>query len=405
MIPVAGAHGGAGTLPMFLFVGQSYFGWNSNNGRFLNEIVDNPTLMLDGPNGVFGAGSMCDGVCYSDLVPARDHTPIAQSPVTPFLYHYALRASQQGLSPQCVGHAEARSNGSVEHLLPAWHHLHQDCPVFSNAMIAVSSYAAQAARRGARPEVPAVFFCQGTGDNWRSKEEYRLRLDALFDALRDEIRGITGQAHGPTFFIVQPPSKPIGGRWPCLQAHVDASFEREDTHVAVAGWAIPQHDRTHFTGDGTVMVGEACAEAYLAHMRGEDLSAPVIRSARRADRILRVEASDALVADDGPATPRHRVRGKPLRHLGLQLDAGAIERVAVDGRRIEIELAPGTETPSTLYFACTPRKALGVGPVRSRINTSANRGNIRASRSVQSLFLNRPLHRWMASSATPIELA
>ncbi len=393
-----------GALPLFLFLGQSYFGKNSNNGRVLSPPQPNPTLMLGGVHQLFGAGAdpMKDG--YTGFTSAFDFRPRVQSPVTAFLFRYAQRAAEHGLPPVCVGHSESRSNGSIEHFLPETHPSHKRASVFSNLMAAVSAHVKFARQEGKSPEVPGLFFCQGTGDRTMSGPDYRQRLNDLFDALSKEISRQTGQRRPPIFFIVQPPAKPFDGRWPCLQAHVEICEMRQDCIFALSGWALPQHDRTHFTGAAAVMAGEICAEVYLGALRGEDLSAPRIHRVARTGRFLKatVAGTSPLVVDAGPDTPRHRVRGATLPHHGIQLDRGDIAACKVGTTTIEIELAGNSAIPSKLYFAHASRESLGLERMADKDNQSLNRGNIRAERRFDSSFLSEPLYQWLASSAHDI---
>lgn len=386
---------------MFLFLGQSYFGKNSNNGRVLSPLDPNPTKMLAGVHRLFGGGSEPLTEPFTGLEPAFDYRPRVQSPVTAFLYRYAKRAPEQGMQPECVGHSESRSNGSVEHLLPNTHPSHRSSSVFANLMAAVSSYVEYAKDRGLKPDVPALFFCQGTGDRMMSGQEYLNNLNDLFDALSKEIPSRTGQDRPPTYFIVQPPAKPFDGRWPCLQAHIDICEMRSDCFFALSGWALPQHDRTHFTGAAAVMAGEICAEVYLGALRGEDLSAPRITRAHRTGRSITAEVSctSRLFADAGPDTPRHRVHGNPLPHHGLQLDRGEIAACTLGETTIQIDLTDESVIPTKLYFAHATRESLDLQGFSDKSNQSLNRGNIRAERSFESLFLDEPLNQWLASSA------
>lgn len=235
-------------------------------------------------------------------------------------------------------------------------------------------------------------------------QDYLTRLNMLFDVLGSEICARTGQSTLPHIFIVQPPAKVSGGRWHCLQSHLDICAARDNCTLAMAGWAVPQHDRTHFTGAGCVAVGEICAEVYLAALRGEDMSVPYISSLRRTgDTIIaEIAGGTGIVCDPGPDTPRHRVNGAPLPHHGLQLDRGTIGSVAVTGRTIRIALAPESETPQTLHFAHATRESLGLTGLQDKANQSLNRGNLRADRQIESLFLDDPLYQWMASSVHDI---
>ncbi len=391
-------------LPLFLFLGQSYFGMNSNNGRVLAPPVANPTLMLGGNNRLFGAGAGALEHPFTEFEPAVDFRPRVQSPVTAFLYRYAERAQQLGLPETCVGHSESRSNASIEHLLPETHPSHRTSSVFANLMAAVSSYAAGARRRGQSPQVPALFFCQGTGDRAMAGADYLGRLNDLFDTLRAEISRLTGQGQATQFYIVQPPAKPSGGRWPCLQAQIDICQMRPDCIFALSGWALPQHDRTHFSGVATVILGEICVEVYLGARRGEDLSAPRITGVRRESQVITAttHGSSRLVADAGPDTPRHRVNGAPLPNYGIQLDCGNIADCKIGENAIKITLAPDSPDPKKLYFAHASRESLGLTKMASKANQSVNRGNIRSDRSFESLFLDEPFYQWLASSAHDI---
>lgn len=390
-----------GMLPLFLFLGQSYFGKNSNNGRVLSPPRPNPTLMLDGHHRLFGAGAEPLQEQYTGFSPAFDFRPRVQSPVTAFLFRYADRAAEHGLPSDCVGHSESRSNASIEHFLPRAHPFHKKSSMFSNLMAAVSSYVKFSRQTGHTPDVPALFLCQGTGDRTMAGPDYLQRLNDLFDALSAEISGRTGQHEPPAFFIVQPPAKPFDGRWPCLQAHIDICEIRHDCVFALSGWALPQHDRTHFTGTAAVMAGEICAEVYLGTLRGEDLSAPRITHAYRSGRFITANVSGALrlVTDAGPDTPRHRVHGAPLPHHGIQLDRGEISACKLGDTTIEIELAADSPIPTKLYFAHASRESLGLQKLADKANQSVNRGNIRAARSFESHFLDEPLYQWLASSA------
>jgi len=394
-----------GALPLFLFLGQSYFGKNSSNGRVLSPPEPNPARMLNGPHQLFGAGAEPLHEPFDGLTAAVDFMPRVQSPVTAFLYRYAARATGLGLPPECIGHSESRSNGSIAHLLPPAHEWHSDSAIFENLMAAVSAAVRDVSADGGKVHVPALFFCQGTGDREMDKASYLARLGALFDALGPAITLRTGQEAPPHYFIVQPPAKPFDGRWPCLQAHLDICETRSDCTLAMAGWAVPQHDRTHFTGAGCVSVGEICAEVYLAALRGEDLSAPRIARARRTGRTIHADIAGAadVIADMGPDTPRHRVGGAPLPHHGLQLDQGEIETVEIEGRTLRITLTEESAPPTILHFAHANRQSLGLQKMKDKANQSLNRGNIRADRQIDSLFLDTPLHQWMASSVHSIE--
>ena len=387
-------------LPLFLFLGQSYFGKNSNNGRIIDHPTSPDALMLDGVHRLFGAGHMPMQAPYSGLVQAHDFDRRVQSPVTPFLYRYAAKAAQQDLPVKCIGHAESRSNASVEHLLPAEHLWHRTSSVYDNLKQAVAQAVMFGQDAGAQVYVPAIFFCQGTGDRAMRHHHYAARLHALFDALSTDIPLLTAQTDRPDFFVVQPPAKVAGGRWSCLQAQIDVCTAREDSTLALAGWAIPQHDRTHFSGRGTVALGELCAEVYLAHMRGENRCAPHISHVVRQGHVLVAETSGAaqIVVDTGPDTPRHRIDGLPLQHHGLQLDRGEIAEVSVDGTQIRIKLTPGTPSPRHLFFACATADSHGLDRNRAKANESTNRGNIRGQHAIESMFLKEPLYQWMASS-------
>lgn len=395
-----------GALPLFLFLGQSYFGKNSNNGRVLRPPELNSARMLDGAHKLFGAGHMPIASRFTGLAPAADFMPRVQSPVTAFLYRYQHLAGAAGLPSASIGHADSRSNASIEHLLPASHPAHKTSSVFENLMHAVTAARGFARSEGREVFVPALFFCQGTGDRTMDGQVYLNKLNMLFDVLGSEICARTGQSTPPHFFIVQPPAKVSGGRWPCLQAHLDICAGRDDCTLAMAGWAIPQHDRTHFTGAGCVAVGEICAEVYMAALQGEDMSAPYIGGLRRNGNTITADISGAtgIVCDPGPDTPRHRVKGAPLKHHGLQLDRGTISSVAVNNRTIRIALAPGSEPPQTLHFAHATRESLGLKGLQDKANQSTNRGNIRADRRIESLFLDTPLYQWMASSVHSIPL-
>lgn len=388
------------TIPLFLFLGQSYFGRNSNNGRVLSPPDVNPALMLAGEHGLYGAGHIPLRSAYTGLKPAVDFNQYVQSPVTAFLYRYAAQAASQGLPSDCIGHAETRSNGSVAHLLPPAHQWHLQSAVFENLMTAVSATVKYASNEGRSVHVPALFFCQGTGDLGMEKEDYLLRLNALFDVLIHEICARTGQQAPPQFFIVQPPAKATGGRWPCLQAHNDICDMRDDCTLALAGWAVPQHDRTHFSGAGCVALGELCAEVFLAKARGESMTAPHIKSVtREGNRLLAsVGGLAPIIIDDGPDTPRHRVNDHPLRHHGFQLDQGEIASVEIKGNAVHITLAADSADPDWLYFAYATRQSHSLKRMKDKANQSANRGNIRAERAWRSMFLDEPLYQWMASS-------
>lgn len=392
--------------PLFLFLGQSYFGKNSNNGRILKPIEQNPTQMLDGEHRLYGAGHEPIQSSYEGFSPAIDFRERSQSPVTPLLYRYALRAPSAGLSPECVGHAESRSNASIEHLLPPEHEWHRSSAVFSNLMAAVTTAVQTASKEGQTVHVPALFFCQGTGDRAMDKTSYFQRVNALFDALADGIVSRTRQDSPPHFFVVQPPAKPAGGRWPCLQALNDLCDTRGDSTLALAGWALPQHDRTHFTGEACVALGEICAEVFLARLRGEDLSAPRIHRVRRRGRHISAEIAGAanVIEDAGPDTPRHRVGDSVLPNLGLDVDRGQISSVSANGKKLDILLAEGSEMPSSLFFAYATYDSLGRPPMPNKSNQSLNRGNIRADREIESLFLDKPLYQWLASSAHEIDV-
>ncbi len=392
------------SIPLFLFLGQSYFGMNSNNGRVLCPPETNPTRMLVGAHGLHGADHTPLQAPYTGLAPAADSGRKVQSPIAPFLYRYAARAASQGLPSSCIGHAVSRSNGSVSHLLPPAHHWHLESAVFENLMAAISATVAFTTKEDRNVFVPALFFCQGTGDRTMGKEDYLLRLNSLFDILAKEICACTGQEAPPHFFIVQPPAKVAGGRWPCLQALNEISETRIDCTLAIAGWAVPQHDRTHFSGVGCVALGELCAEVYLAHERGDDLSAPrITKVAREGSKLLAtVGGAGSIIIDDGPNTPRHRVNDQPLQHHGLQLDQGEIDSVRIRGNELHITLTKGCTNPNWLYFAYATPSSLGIKRIKIKANQSVNRGNIRADRAHQSLFLADPLYQWMASSCHTI---
>jgi hypothetical protein len=391
-------------LPLFLFLGQSYFGKNSNNGRVLSPPVPNPTLMLAGAHQIFGGGDKPLTEQFKGFEPAFDYRPRVQSPVTAFLYRYAKFALEQGLPQECVGHSESRSNGSVEHFLPETHPSHRNSSIFVNLMTAVSSYVKFARNMGRRPYVPALFFCQGTADRMMLGQDYLTRLNDLFDAVSAAVSKVTGQPQPLTFFIVQPPAKPFDGRWPCLQAHIAICEERSDCVFALSGWALPQHDRTHFTGKAAAMVGEICAEVYLGNIRGEDLSAPRITRVQRTglDITAYVSSSSRLLIDAGPDTPRHRINGAPLSHYGIQLDRGEIATCRLANNTIKIKLARENPIPKILYFAHASRESLNLPKPANKANQSLNRGNIRVERSFKSLFFDEPLYQWLASSAHSI---
>ena len=386
------------SVPLMLFYGQSWLTSNSNNGRVLHQ---NPfpdhALMLDGGRNALVTrerGAITEG--FGGFVPAIDADERVQSVVTPFLYRYAADALRDGRPALCVGHSGAVSGARIERLMPGYDPRVEDATAFDNLMLAVRAHVDASAAMGKAAHVPYLIFCQGAANRTMPKEEYAAFLSDLMDILQSEIMALTAQAEPPHVLVIQPPGKGNGGAWPCLQAQVELCGKRKDMTLSVTGWAIEQHDRIHFSGEGAVGVGELCAIVARGIETGEDCSAPWIRAARRrcAQRIeLEIAAPGEMVIDVSLESPRHRVAGAPVPFYGFEAES-AIEEVAVEKKSLVLKFAAAPAKHLAYayhagndYLECRKQKA----------NQSANRGNLRLEKGWKSMFLNRTLHHWLAS--------
>lgn len=387
------------SIPLMLFYGQSWMQANSDNGRVLHEnpYPDQALMLNGGINSLITCdlGPIKDG--FDGYCPALDWSDRIQTVVTPFLYRYVAEAMEDGRPSVCVGHSGAVSGARLERLLPASDPRHEDATAFDNLMLAVRAHMKSAADLGKAAHVPYLIFCQGAANRTMTKQAYAVLVEDLLNILQAEIVRLTGQDTAPHILMIQPPGKGNGGAWPCLQAQVELCAARPDMTLAVSGWAIEQHDRIHFSGEGAVGVGELCAIVARGIENGVDCSAPWIRSARRrgAKRIvLNIAASGDLVVDTERASPRHLVDGAPVPAFGFEAACNSISKIAVRPRKVIVKFEQ--EPPQELAYAY--HDGSDYLPSRAdKANQSANRGNLRLKQGWRSMFMDVTLHHWLAS--------
>ncbi|WP_371226083.1 hypothetical protein [Roseovarius sp. 2305UL8-3] len=389
------------SVPLMLFYGQSWMGQNSNNGRVLHE---NPypehALMLGGYNALVVRERGAITKPFDDFCPAHDIDEKVQSVVSPFLYRYVAEALQDGRPPTCVGHSSAVSGARLEQLLPEHDpHYEANSAGFNNLMLAIDAHLSAAAKRGMGGHVPYLIFCQGAGNRMMPKDEYVVLLEHLLDTVQAAIVERTGQSDVPHILMIQPPGKGNGGAWPCLQGQVELCARRSDITLTVSGWAVEQHDRTHFSGQGAVAVGELCAIVARGIEQGtpSGFGAPFIKSVRRKDtQELEVEiaASGEIIVDTEQSSPRHQVRGAPVPSYGFEAPDKAPSKVAVEARKIVLKFEK--DVPQSLAYAYHAGSDFLISR-NDKSNQSANRGNLRMKQGWKSHFLPRNLHHWVAS--------
>jgi len=389
------------SVPLMLFYGQSWMAQNSNNGRILHE---NPypeyALMLGGENALVVRERGAITKPFGDFCSAHDVDEKVQSVVAPFLYRYVAEALEDGRPPLCVGHSSAQSGARIEQLLPETDpRCEANSASFNNLMMAIDAHLSAAAKRGMGGHVPYLIFCQGAGNRTMAKDEYIVLLEHLLDTVQSAIMERTGQSDVPHILMVQPPGKGNGGAWPCLQGQVELCARRSDITLTVSGWAVEQHDRTHFSGQGAVAVGELCAIVARGIEQGTPcgFGAPFIKSVRRKDdQELEVEiaAWGEIVVDVEQPSPRHQVRGAPVPSYGFESPDKPPSKVAVEARKIVLKFEK--DVPQSLAYAYHAGADFLISR-KDKANQSANRGNLRMKQGWKSHFLARNLHHWVAS--------
>ncbi len=386
-------------LPLMLFYGQSWMALNSNNGRILdrNPFPDH-AWMMGGQNAPVLQERGAITAPFEDFRPASDLNGNVQSVVTPFLYRYVSEALEDGRPATCVGYSGAVSGARLAQLLP------EDDPDFEagshgfdNLMQAVDAHMSFAQNRGMEGHVPYLIFCQGAGDREMPKDAYTPRLERLIGTLQARIAVRTGQKTPPHIVMIQPPGKGNGGAWPCLQGQVELCARRTDMTLALAGWAIEQHDRTHFSGPGAVTAGELCAITARGIEQGTPVSAPYMRRARKtgAGEIeVEIEASGDMLIDTDQRSPRHRVRGVTVPNFGFELAGVPVRQISLAPRKLRFTF--DADPPERIAFAYHAGSDFLVTR-NDKANQSANRGNLRLGQTWNSIFSERKLYHWLAS--------
>ena len=227
------------------------------------------------------------------------------------------------------------------------------------------AYAALAREEGRVPRVSAVVLTHGEAD--AENPRYGSELGTYFDEIRDDLRSITGQANGPTFFVTPENAAPARGRDRPLRSTSTAetcrlSAERGDVVCVGPKYDFPYAtDRIHLTAVGYRRLGELLGEAYvdtlvrgLAPPSVEAIAASVVGSAVE----VRFRVPVPPLGWDTTLGPVHAAKGHPWakgRGFEVEDDKGrvAITRVNLSATVATLHLARTLTNDAVVRYAMT----------------------------------------------------
>lgn len=384
--------GASGTITGHLAYGQSWMDANGNNGAltaFQGPLYPLRIVTLDDGNGPQGWGGAARTASIG-LTPLSEENPNVQTPIGAMGVRMARNMQLRGSSGAMFFRSEAHGGRSLAQLMPS------DDPdytgtsaAYTNLIAAVTEFVTHATSLGLSAEIATVSWCQGAADSGTAYATYKTLFERLISEIQTDIQAATGQTSGPTILIVQPPGTDTSGNWPCLQAQVDVAAERDDVVLVCAGWAIPQHDTTHFDTEGAVQVGELMASAAEAVAIGQPWSDPYLRDVTRNGTTITayVGGPHGVLVDETVATTNHQVSSAYVANYGFEYSGANITAVVVEPRKITITLDADASGTLAYAYHATSR---GDG-------ASVNRGTIRADYRAKSAFVDRGNNLWLAS--------
>ncbi|SEN50446.1 hypothetical protein SAMN04488003_11913 [Loktanella fryxellensis] len=274
--------------------------------------------------------------------------------------------------------------------------------IFDDLIASLTACIAAAAADGCPVGLVNMVRLHGESDRSLTREAYAALFLSLIDDVERHLVRLDVAVHWTVVQASGTGATGGGNGWPNRLAVHDVAALRNNVDVAVAGYAYPQYDASHYSARGKLLLGENVGRAIARRLRGAAPALPrpvVLRldpSPRGAVATLTMAADDPLVLDVTTLPPSDVT----LMGFWIQDRTGAVlgDVTVLDATRLALHFDRMPDAASlTIQYAYRnqPRSHPSAD-----VGYPMGRGNLRTTRAtLSSLLADTHLHDWVPGFA------